>query len=103
MKFLSKLHIIILAISAVLTGCAQNAKEKELQTFINNHVEKVKPISKEVNLAYWDAAISGKEEDYDKVSELTLEIRRIYSNPEDFAMIKEMKVCAKDIVKFTKY
>ena len=83
--------IMILVLSTALFGCAQNAKEKELQTFINNHVEKVKPLSKEANLAYWDAAISGKEEDYDKVSELTLEIRQIYSNAKDFAMLKEMK------------
>ena len=82
---------IILALIVVLSGCAQNTKEKELQTFINSHVEKVKPLSKEVNLAYWDAAISGKEEDYDKVSELTLEIRQIYSDPNDFAELKEMK------------
>jgi peptidyl-dipeptidase A len=81
----------MLILSSALIGCAPNTKEKELQTFIDNHVAKVKPLSKEANLAYWDAATTGKEEDYDKVSELTLKIRQIYSNPEDFAMLKEMK------------
>lgn len=90
MKMLLK-SLMILAVCAALSGCAQNAKEKELQTFIDNHVAKVKPLSRENNLAYWDAAITGKEEIYNKVSELTLNIRRIYSNPENFAMLKEAK------------
>ena len=83
--------LTLLALIAAISGCAQNAKEKELQTFIDNHVEKVKPLNKEAGLAYWDAATTGNEKDYDKVSELTLEIRKIYSNPDDFAMLKEMK------------
>ncbi len=90
MKKLLK-SITTLVLIAAISGCAQNAKEKELQTFINNHVEKVKPLSKENNLAYWAAATSGKEEDYDKVSELTLKLRQIYSDPNDFAMLKEMR------------
>ena len=82
--------LIIMAVSLALCSCAQNAKEKELQTFIDNHVKKVKPLSKENNLAYWAAATSGKEEDYEKVKELTFQIREIYSDPNDFAMLKEM-------------
>ncbi|MGD8785954.1 MAG: M2 family metallopeptidase [Phycisphaerales bacterium] len=83
--------IITLSISIVVTGCAQNAKDTELENFITAHVEKIRPISKEMSLAYWDASISGKSEDYDKVSKLTLEIRQIYSDPEDFGFLKEMK------------
>jgi len=62
-----------------------------MEEFIQTHVEKIKPMEKQVNLAYWDAANSGKEADYEKVSTLTLEIRRIYSDPCDFAFIKEVK------------
>ena len=98
MKNVMKLTII-LALGVILSGCDQDSKpakersaeEKELSMFIQNHVKKIKPLNKEANLAYWNAAISGKEEDYDKVSELTLKIRQIYSDTEDFAMLKEMK------------
>ena len=83
--------IIILIVIAAISGCAQNAKEKELQTFITNHVAKIKPLSKEANLAEWEAATTGKEEAYDKSSELTLKIRQIYSDSNDFAFLKEMK------------
>lgn len=62
-----------------------------MQEFINSHVEKIKPMSKQTNLAYWDAATSGEPEDYQKVSELTLKIRQVYSDPEDFEYLKDLK------------
>ena len=90
MKALSKI-LIMLSISFVLLGCASNEKEQQMEEFIQTHVEKIKPMEKQVNLAYWDAANSGNEADYDKVSTLTLEIRQVYSDPCDFAFIKEAK------------
>ncbi|MDT8302384.1 MAG: M2 family metallopeptidase [Sedimentisphaerales bacterium] len=90
MKTLSTI-VIMLTISVVLFGCAPNAKEAELNEFITAHVEKIKPMSKEASLASWNAAISGKPEDYDKVSELTLKIRQVYSNPQEFAFLKDTK------------
>jgi peptidyl-dipeptidase A len=66
-------------------------KEEQLENFIKAHVEKIAPMEKAVNLAYWDAANSGKPEDYNTVSKLTLEIRQVYSNPQEFAFLKETK------------
>jgi peptidyl-dipeptidase A len=63
----------------------------KLDKFITAHVEKVKPMAKEVSLASWQAANSGKPTDYDRVSELTLKLRQVYSDPHDFAFLKEMK------------
>ena len=83
--------LMISSLSFILFGCAYNPKEQQMEEFIQTHVEKIKPMEKQVNLAYWNAANSGKETDYDKVSALTLEIRRIYSDPCDFAFIKEAK------------
>ncbi len=62
-----------------------------MEEFITAHVEKIKPMSKELSLASWEAANSGKPEDYDKVSELTLKVRQVYSDPNEFALLKEMK------------
>jgi peptidyl-dipeptidase A len=90
MKTLSTL-VIMLTTSVILFGCAHNAKEADLDEFITTHVEKIKPMAKEVSLASWDAAVSGKPEDYDKVSELTLKVRQVYSNPQDFAFLKDAK------------
>ena len=90
MKILSNL-IMMFAIIVMAFGCAPMTKEQQMQKFVTNHVQKIKPMDKETNLAWWDAAISGKAEDYDKVSKLTLEIRQVYSNPKDFAFLKDMK------------
>ena len=48
-------------------------------------------MAKETGLAYWDAANSGKPEDYDKVSKLQFEITRVYTDPVEFTFLKKMK------------
>ncbi|MDZ7262905.1 MAG: M2 family metallopeptidase [candidate division KSB1 bacterium] len=82
---------IILVMAFMLLGCGQNPKEKQLNDFIKAHVDKVKPLAKESNLAYWEAATTGSDSAYQTYSELEFKIRQIYSNPEDFALLKELK------------
>jgi len=90
MKTLSTL-IMMVAVSVIVFGCAPNVRESQLQKFVTAHVEKIKPMEKEANLAYWDAAVTGKSEDYDKYSKLMLEIRQVYSDPQEFAFLEDMK------------
>jgi len=66
-------------------------KERELDNFISAHVERIKPMSKAAALAYWQASITGRTEDYDKLKELDLAIRKVYSNAAEFAQLKEMR------------
>ncbi|MHC4618617.1 MAG: M2 family metallopeptidase [Planctomycetota bacterium] len=83
---------ILISVPAVLLfGCAPDTKERQLETFISAHVKQIRPMAKQVHLAYWAAANSGNSEDYDKVSKLEFEIRQIYSNPEDFGLLKNIK------------
>ena len=77
--------------SVILFGCGPNAKERQLEKFITAHVEKIEPMTTQANLTYWDASTTGKSEDYDKLSGLQLGIRRIYSNPHEYAFLKDMK------------
>jgi outer membrane murein-binding lipoprotein Lpp len=69
--------IMMLAAGIILFGCTPRAKQNELEGFIKTHVEKIKPLQKERNLASWDAAITGKAEDYKRAGDLTLKIRQI--------------------------
>jgi len=82
---------VTLVVSLVLAGCGSAAKEAQLERFITNHVAKVEPLTTEANLAYWDASTTGKGEDYDRVKQLQLEIRRIYSDPDEFAFLKRVR------------
>ena len=55
------------AVAVVAGGCAApNAKEKDLQTFITSHVEKVKPLNEQAGLAWWEAATTGEADAYDR-------------------------------------
>lgn len=76
----------------VLSGCGASVQTKPLpQEFITAHVKKVKPMMIDAALANWKAANTGAPKDYDRFSKLQLKVRRIYSNPREFALVKEMK------------
>jgi peptidyl-dipeptidase A len=84
--------VAILTAGIFLIGCAPKIKQSnDLEGFISSHVEKIKPLAKQQNLASWGAATTGKPEDYKRASQATLKIRRIYSNPQKFALIKNFK------------
>jgi peptidyl-dipeptidase A len=72
-------------------GYALNEKETQLKEFIAAHVEKIKPLEKQQNLAWWEAYTTGNAGAYDRLSELTLQIRRIRSDPKEFAFLKNLK------------
>ncbi len=97
--------IVLLTICLICFGCkakeeaepaagGDESKAKQLESFIVKHTEQLEPLAKEAALASWDAAITGDPNDYDRQSELTLKIRRIYSNSEEFAFLKETKESA---------
>jgi len=97
--------IVLLTICLICFGCkakeeaepaagGDESKEKQLESFIVKHTEQLEPLAKEAALASWDAAITGDPNDYDRQSELILKIRRIYSNSEEFAFLKETKESA---------
>jgi len=83
--------IVMLTMGVLVFGCAPSAKERQLEDFITAHVEKIKPMAKEASLASWDAAVSGKAEDYGKMSKMTLKIRQVYSDAGEYAFLKDMK------------
>ncbi len=89
MKTLRK--AVLLAAGLMLLGCGSNLQERKLDEFIQSHLQKVVPLSKEANLAYWSAATMGKAEDYSRYSDLELQLRRIYSNAEEFSLLKQLK------------
>lgn len=64
---------------------------KEIQNFISDFENKLAGLSKKANLAYFSATTTGNKEDFDKVSELSLEISKILSNKNDFEKIKSIK------------
>ena len=76
---------------ALILGCGENKMELHFNRFINTHLEKVKPLMKEMNTSYWNASISGEKENFAKYTALEVEWRTIYSDTNDFAQLKKIK------------
>jgi peptidyl-dipeptidase A len=87
--------IMMLTAGIFLFGCTPRPRQNELEGFITAHTEKIKPLQKERNLATWDAATTGKSEDYERAGSLTLKIRQIYSNSKDFAFLEQVRKSGK--------
>ncbi|MFC2135929.1 M2 family metallopeptidase [Bacteroidota bacterium] len=63
----------------------------ELLAFLETYESKVVELSKELSLTYFDASISGKEEDYKKASELKIELDKVYAEKKSFELLKQIK------------
>ncbi len=90
MNVLYKMVPLLLA-AAVVCGCAEKKEDTDVQEFVTSHLEKIEPLEKEAALAWWEAAITGDPNQYDRSSALTLQIRQIYSDPNDYAYLKSLK------------
>ena len=90
MKSLITLGIALL----LLAGCTskQEQMNKELSDFIRKHDSVLIPLYKETALASWEAAISGKPEDFNKAEELNIKMMALYSNKESLKKLEEIKV-----------
>ena len=60
---------------------------KEFARFLDSHLERVKPLLREVNLAYWNATISGALADVERSAQLQIELQRVYADRDDFDRI----------------
>ena len=85
----------LLVLISLLCGCAATSKEGELERFIERHVAQVEPLTTKANLAYWDAAATGKPDDFEKLKQLQLQIYSVYGSRNDFARIKAFRKSGK--------
>ena len=63
----------------------------ELNFFLESHVRVVEPLTRDINLAYWNATISGKRSDFDRFADLLLDLQKIYSNSDEFDRVRKWK------------
>lgn len=77
----------------LLTGCNQKKvnMEQEFKDFITRYEKDVAPMQEQANIAYWNASISGKDEDYNKSQELQVKLTNYYTSKTDFALLKKFK------------
>ena len=65
--------------------------QEEFLKFLKEYENKIIELHKQSSLAYFNASISGKAEDYEKASELQLKVDKIFADKEKFALLKKIK------------
>lgn len=59
--------------------------------FLADHERLVAPLEKEANLAWWEAATTGREEAYAKQAELQTKLETVYTDPQKFAYLRSLR------------
>jgi len=60
----------------------------EFANFLRSHVGEVEPLSREMNLAQWNASVSGRESDFERSAQLQIEFQRIYADADTFEKVR---------------
>ncbi len=93
MKTITNLLLTLIA-AWFVSGCAskQEMMKKELTDFIHKHDSVLIPLYKQTTLASWQAAITGKPEDFKKAEEFNLQMMALYADKEKLKKLEEIKV-----------
>ncbi|MCX6270165.1 MAG: M2 family metallopeptidase [Bacteroidetes bacterium] len=88
-----KMMVLILPSVFLMYSCQNPTQKMEMQLkdFIASYEARVKPLQKSVNLASWNATISGKDEDYKKSEDLQNQLVKVYADRDAFARLKKIK------------
>lgn len=79
----------IASFSLISCGLTNKDMNKQIDAFLLRHDSVVPALQKDMNLAYWNASLSGSEQDFKKVEELQVKLVEIYSNKPDFELVKK--------------
>ncbi len=92
---MKKLVSIVLPvlIVALMAGCNQKPKnmEKEFRNFIESYETTVAPMMIDANKAYWNASITGNDQDYAIAEQANLKLNKYFTNKEHFELLKKFK------------
>jgi peptidyl-dipeptidase A len=89
--------VFVLLASVMGSTPKKNSKdiEAQIKEFIDEHVKITKPLYKEYSLAYWDASISGKDEDYAKAADYQYKLEKVYTDKSAFEKLKKWRASGK--------
>ena len=85
--------IVLLGVLIMLSSCSDKrvTNEKEFDSFVTELNKKIIPLYKEMNLAYWNASISGRKEDFNRTAELQNQWTAIFADRKGFEFLKNIK------------
>ena len=60
--------------------------------FLGDYLAVLEPLSRDINIAYWNASISGKEKDFNRYAALQVKLQKIHSDKRTFDKILTWKM-----------
>lgn len=65
--------------------------QSSIKKFLLSHEKQISPLEKQANLAFWNAALTGKKHFYAKYEKLQIKLQKIYNNKSNFNRLKSWK------------
>ena len=81
---------LIAALTLLLAGCG-NKSEMKLEKIIKNVEEKMAPLRTSSAEAYWKGTTTGDAAEFEKYSQINMELTTLFSDKEVFAELKKLK------------
>lgn len=88
---LSVIAALLVCFVSAPFGTSAGVSEQDFASFLRDYEAKVIPLSKESALAYFNAVVSGKDEDYAKSAQADVAWKRIHSDTAAFARVKAFR------------
>src|SRR5437867_4734890 len=82
---------VVVAASVSLSAHARSADDARARKFIAEHEASIRPLEKAVNLAWWNANLSGKDEDFKIKEQAQNKLDESLADKERFAELKTIK------------
>ncbi len=86
--------LLLLSIAVMtISGCKQSSRKAEMEAgeFIKSFEAEIIPVYIDVNKAYFEASVTGKDEDYARSSELEIKFSKILADKEKFEKVKQYR------------
>ncbi len=69
-------------------GCAVDSRQDDAARLVQGYSAQVEPLTTQANRLYWEATTTGRPQKFEELKQVQLRIRRIQSDPNDFARIR---------------
>jgi peptidyl-dipeptidase A len=92
---LAVLVVAVLASSAPLAALAGSQEAGRARQFVQEYEAKVRPLERAVNLAWWNANVSGKDADFEVKKQAQNRLDKALSDAAAFRTLKEIKDAGK--------
>jgi len=88
-----KTLLFLLIAGVMTTGCKQTSKKAEMEAgeFIESFEAEMIPVYIDMNKAYYESSITGKDEDYARSSELEIKFSKILADKKKFEKVKQYR------------